>query len=108
MRKKTHFLGDARLLDSFRSLVESMATQMSVIIRRLGKTRSEEKAFGLFLNHKSVTPESLVQQYWSDRQVSWSGKHLLIYEDGSVLSFKKTKRRPDLGYIGEQTHLGGF
>ena len=108
MRKKTHFFGDARLLVPFRSLIWSMSTQLSVILRRLSKNHAQEKSFGSFINHPSVTPSRLIQQYWQDRNVSWSGKHLLLYQDSSVLSFKNTKPRTDLGYVGKGEVHGGF
>lgn len=108
MREKKHFFGDARLVRSFNALLVSMALRMSVKLRALSQGRAQEKAFGLFVNHASVTPEAILKQYWHERSMSWQGKHLLMYSDGSVLSFKKSANRKDLGYVGESEGLGGF
>jgi hypothetical protein len=108
MEEKKHFFGDARLLRSFRLLSVSMANRLSVKLRALSDGRSQEKAFGLFINHASVTPESIVRQYWHDRSTNWAGRDLLVYSDGSVLSFKQQANRKDLGYVGESDKVGGF
>lgn len=108
MREKKHFFGDARLISTFHELIKSMSERMSVKLRALSNGRSQEKSFGLFVNHGSVSPQVLVKQYWQDRSMSWGNKHLLVYADGSVLSFKMTKNRKGFGYVGESDHLGGF
>ncbi len=108
MKEKKHFFGDARLVRSFNSLIVSMGLRMSVKLRALSNSRGQEKTFGLFINHASVTPAGIMKQYWHERSMTWTGKHLLMYADGSVLSFKQGANRKDLGYVGEGNGLGGF
>jgi hypothetical protein len=108
MREKKHFFGDARLVRSFNALLVSMALRMSVKLRALSNGRGQEKAFGLFINHSSVTPFAILKQYWHERSMDWSGRDLLVYSDGSVMSFKQSANRKGLGYVGESDNLGGF
>jgi hypothetical protein len=108
MKEKKHFFGDARLVRSFNALIVSMGLRLSVKLRALSNGRGQEKAFGLFINHPSVTPAGILKQYWQERSMDWSGKDLLVYSDGSVMSFKRNANRKDLGYVGESDRLGGF
>lgn len=108
MGEKKHFFGDARLVVSFKALIKSMSAQMLVKLRGLSNGRAQEKAFGRFVNHPSVSPQMLVNQYWQERSMCWEGKHVLMYSDGSVLSFKQSGNRKDLGYVGESERHGGF
>jgi hypothetical protein len=108
MQEKNHFFGDARLLRSFNTLIVSMASRMSVKLRALSQDRGQEKAFGLFINHSSVTPAAILKQYWHDLSINWESRHLLMYMDGSVMSFKRNAKRKDLGYVGQSEQLGGF
>lgn len=92
----------------FHKLMEAMSEKLSVILRKLGTDRKDEVSFGRFINNARVTPEGLVRQYWACHRTDWSGKHLLLVEDGSTLSFKLGKGRKDLGSVGKSTKVGGF
>lgn len=81
---------------------------MTPVLRQLGEGRKEEVSFGRLINNPKVTPVGLVKQYWLNNQMDWSGKHLLVIEDGSKMSFAIRKDRPELGYVGEGNKLGGF
>lgn len=108
MTKSKIPLGDARLSRPFNKLINAMAEKLTVIVRQLGPMRKDEVSFGRLINNVKVTPDSLVNQYWAENQTDWSGKHLLVVEDGSALSFKLGKNRHDLGRVGESKSVGGF
>lgn len=85
-----------------------MACKFTVILRQLGSKRNEEVSFGRFVNNPKVTPSNLVKQYWASKQTDWGGKHLLLVEDSSAMSFPLGKGRKDLGRVGESDKVGGF
>jgi len=108
MAKSKSSLGDVRLVQPFTELVNAMSEKMTPVLRRLGEGRKEEVSFGRLINNPKVTPVGLVKQYWLNNEVDWSGKHLLVIEDGSKMSFELRKDRPKLGYMGESEKIGGF
>lgn len=85
-----------------------MSEKMTPVLRQLGEGRKEEVSFGRLINNRKVTPLGLVKQYWLNNKVDWSGKHLLVIEDGSKMSFVLRKDRSKLGYVGESEKVGGF
>ena len=85
-----------------------MFEKLTVTLRQLGSSRKEEVSFGRLINNPRVTPTGLVKQYWMCNQTDWSGKHLLVVEDGSKMSFQLGKNRKGLGYVGESDKIGGF
>ena len=108
MAKSKSPLGDVRLIRPFTKLVIAMAEKFTVTLRQLGSSRKEEVSFGRLINNPRVMPTSLVKQYWQSNQTDWSGKHLLVIEDGSKMSFQLNKDRKGLGYVGESNKIGGF
>lgn len=108
MAKSKSPLGDARLVRPFTKLVDSMAKKLTPVLRQLGPGRKDEVSFGRLINNPKVTPGGLVRQYWLDTQADWGGKHLLVVEDGSKISFQLRKDRQVLGYVGQSDKVGGF
>lgn len=108
MAKSKSPLGDVRLERPFMGLLNAMSEKLTPIIRRLGASRKEEVSFGRFINNRRVTPVGLVKQHWLNNRIDWSGKHLLVIEDGSKMSFSFRKDRLVLGYVGESEKVGGF
>jgi hypothetical protein len=108
MAKSDSPLGDFRLVRPFTQMVNAMLEKLTVVLRQLGCNRKEEVRFGRLINNPRVTPIGLVKQYWHNNQTDWSGKHFLVVEDGSKISFQLTKDRKGLGYIGKSNKVGGF
>jgi hypothetical protein len=108
MAKSKSPLGDVRLVRPFTKLLNAMSEKMTVILRQLGNDRKEEVSYGRLINNPRVTPTNLVKQYWLENQTDWSGKHLLVVEDGSTISLQLSKDRKGLGYVGESDKIGGF
>lgn len=108
MAKSKSTLGDQRLARPYGKLLDAMMSKMSVVLRKLGSTRTEEVIFGRFLSNPRVTPDSLVSQFWSTHARDWSSHHLLVIEDTTCASFGLLSGRQGLGYIGESAHKRGF
>lgn len=85
-----------------------MFEKLTVTLRQLSSQRKEEVSFGRFINNARVTPTGLVKQYWMCNQTDWRGKHLLVVEDGSKISFQLGKKKKGLGYVGKSDKVGGF
>jgi Transposase DDE domain len=108
MARKNLPIGDRRLNVPFTRLLKAMVDKISVTLRRLSGSRSEEVSFGRFINHPAVTPSHIIKQHWHNLNPEWSGRHLLLIEDATTLSFKLNAMRKDLGYVGKSQTLGGF
>jgi Transposase DDE domain len=108
MAKSKSPLGDVRLARAFNKFIHLMSEKMTVVLRQLGELRRDEVSFGRFINNPKVTPNGIIQQYWLDHPIDWHGKHLLVIEDGSTISFNSTPNRKDLGRIGSSDRTVGF
>jgi hypothetical protein len=88
-------------------LLRCMVLRSSVCLRRLGRGRRREVAFGRFLANPKVRVERLVEG-WSDRTASAvAGRHGLAIQDTSEINFRTTrKRRRGLGEIGKGVGRG--
>lgn len=108
MAKSKSKLGDTRLERVHGMLIYAMSQKMSVVLRQLSKDRTEETAFGRFINNPKVQPENIIKQYHHVSPMDFRDKHILIVEDSSSAAFGLHANRKDLGYIGPNTTKSGF
>jgi len=108
MAKTKSKLGDYRLERVHGLLIYAMSQKMSVVLRRLAEDRSEEVAFGRFINNPKVTPKGIVEHYNHVSATDFEGKHILVIQDGSSTTFGLNTNRGDLGYVGHNTNKSGF
>lgn len=108
MAKTRSKLGDIRLERVHGLLIYAMSQKMSVVLCRLAKDRAEEIAFGRFINNSKVTPKQIVEQYHHVSPLDFSGKHVLVVQDGSSATFGLNANRGNVGYVGHNTNKSGF
>lgn len=85
-----------------------MVKQRSVTIKRIAGTRARQVCFGRFLSNKKVTPELLIQQAAVQTAAAVAGKHVLLIEDSSELSFGLLPRATGLGTVGNGKEHGFY
>gem|GEM_PF-6084251 len=71
MAKSESILGDQRLERPHGKLVDAMIQKQRVILRTLGRNRTDEVVFGRFLRNPRINPSNLVQQFWHTHPVVW-------------------------------------
>lgn len=108
MAKSKSILGDQRLERPHGNLVDAMIQKQRIVLRRLGKTRTDEVIFGRFLRNPKINPSNLVKQFWHTHPVVWKEKHLLIIEDTTTASFGLFLNRKGLGVIAKEGTKTGF
>lgn len=101
-------LGDIRLIRVKDSLLDAMQKRQSVVIRQISKNRSEEIRYGRYVNNKHVTPQGILSSQVDLYGSCCSGKHVLIIEDTSTMSFGFQSNRSMLGYVGKSKSVSGF
>lgn len=106
--KSDSFFNDIRLDRVQNSLVNAMVDRQSVIIHQLSKDRNQEVSFHRFLENKKVTPQNIIECFNQSNPIDYSGKHLLMIQDTSDLSFDFNANRGHLGYIAPNTDKTGF
>lgn len=108
MSKSRSKLGDTRLERVHGLLIYAMSQKMSIVLRQLAKDRTEETAFGRFINNPKVKPENIIKHYHHVSPMDFGGKHILVVADSSSAAFGLHANRKDLGYIGPNTTKSGF
>jgi len=106
--KSTSIYGDIRLDSVQDDLVNAMVTRQKVIIRQLSDDRKDEVRYHRFLENDKVTPEKIIQSFNHSSSVNYRGKHLLMIQDTSDLSFCFNSNRGKLGFIAANTEKTGF
>lgn len=89
-------------------LIYAMSQKETVVLRQLANTKTEEVAFGRFVNNAKVTPEGILSHYHHVDPVDFIGKHILVVQDSSSAAFGLHSNRDDLGYVGTNTNKTGF
>jgi len=107
-KKSDSVFGDKRLEKAFLGLLTQIEKRNSVLLSKLSETRSEEAQFGRFVNNKKVNPDRLLAQYWKSSQTNWSGKHLLMVNDTSTVSYKVRENCEQLGPLTSTNKKEGF
>lgn len=106
--KSDSFFNDVRLDRVQDSLINAMVDRQSVIIHQLSKDRNEEVSFHRFLENKKVSPQKILEFFNQSNSIDYSGKHLLMIQDTSDLSFGFNSNRGHLGYMAPNTDKTGF
>lgn len=107
-KKSSSAFGDKRLEKAFSGLLISMQSRHSVVLRQLGQTDAQEVQFGRFINNVKVNPDRLLEHYWKSSSVDFTGKHLLVINDSSTLSFDVRANREQLGPLTGTQAKEGF
>lgn len=89
------------------ALLSSMSEKCSVILRKLSADTAEERAYGRFLDNPRV-PFSEVLLCYRGLPPNLSGRHILIIEDTTEVSFGLEPNKKELGKIGNGHHSGFF
>ena len=89
------------------ALLASMSDKCSVILRKLSTDTAEERAYGRFLDNPRV-PFSEVLSSYRPPPPPLSGRHILILEDTTEVSFGLEPNKKELGKIGNGHHSGFF
>jgi Transposase DDE domain len=100
--------GDTRLDNVLSRILLAMTIRLSVVIRKLGDTRTIEICFGRFINNSKVTPEKIVAGVSKQSASSCLGRHILFINDSTATSFGMNANRGNLGYVGASNHISGF
>ena len=101
--------GDVRRARRYCSMVESAASQGTLVLRRLGGDRAGEVAVQRFLSSDDVTVDALVSQARAQTVRAAQGRRLLLaVQDTSEINFVPDKRRVGLGIGGHRTVKGYF
>jgi len=108
MAKSKSKLGDIRLNRVHGLLIYAMSQKLTVVLRRLAKDKTEEVAFGRFINNSKIKPNNILEHFHHVSPLDFSGKHILVVEDSSSAAFGLHAKRKDLGYIGPKTNKSGF
>lgn len=99
---------DTRLDEVYASLVASMVTRYTVTLRQFSQTDNEETRYRRFINNPKVNPKLLIAQQWQGGQTDFTGRHVLVINDTSTISFAPRADRTDLGRVGHNTTKRGF
>ena len=89
------------------ALLSSMSDKCSVIVRKLSADTAEERAYGRFLDNPRV-PFSEVLSSYRPPPPPLSGRHILIVEDTTEVSFGLEPNKKELGKTGNGHHSGFF
>lgn len=109
MRKRSSSeFGDIRLDVTYALLLTGMVTRYKSVLRKIGDSRNDEVRFGRFIQNPKVEPKTLLTHHWNLSDLIFKGKHLLIINDSSKISFLANTNRTDLGYVGPKTTKRGF
>jgi hypothetical protein len=78
---------DKRLDARYESIREAMRINSSVVVRQIARNRSEEVAFGRFLNNRFVSAPQLLQTETTRTAQASVGRDVLLVEDTSTMGF---------------------
>jgi len=107
-KKSVSKFGDTRLDEVYASLVASMVTRYTVILRQISQSDNEETRYRRFINNPKVNPQLLIEQHWKGLSTKFTGRHILVINDTSTISFAPRADRTDLGRVGANTTKRGF
>lgn len=90
------------------ALLEAMVAKSSVILRQLGSQYSEERAYGRFLDNPRISFSDILEVYRPPNSVDYSGRHILILNDTTEVSFGLEPDKKKLGKVGNGAESGFF
>ena len=99
---------EKRVDSCFRDLLSGMIERRTIIIKHIAGDRAGQVRYGRFLCNEKVTPERIVEQATARTGAAVTGKHVLLIEDSSQISFGLTPRAAGLGSIGTGTTSGFY
>ncbi|WP_367390562.1 IS4 family transposase [Lewinella sp. LCG006] len=99
---------DKRLDVRYVGLLVAMSSRQSVILRQCAKNRSEEVAFGRFVNNPSVTPSLMIQSACERTAAQSKGRDVLMICDTSTVGFGINSKAKGLSEIGDGRGQGFF
>lgn len=85
-----------------------MVEQRTITIKHIAADRAGQVRYGRFLRNEKVTPERIVEQATARTGTAVTGKHVLLIEDSSQISFGLTPRATGLGSVGTGTTSGFY
>lgn len=101
-------LGDARLDRVMQFLVERASDRCSLILRRISAKRSQEVSFGRFLRNSFVSLQRMTDVAVRKTGQQVSGRHVLLVQDTSEMSFGYKPFQTGLGPVGNGVESGFF
>lgn len=99
---------DKRLDARYERISLAMQSRPSVIIRQLAQNRSEEIAYGRFLNNRFVNDRKMIQSACEHTSQASSGRDILLVQDTSTMGFGLYSPIKGLSSIGDGRGRGFF
>ena len=99
---------DKRLDARYQQISEAMRATPSVVVRQFARNRSEEVAFGRFLNNRFVSAPQLLQTEIARTAQASAGRDVLLIEDTSTMGFGLYSSITGLGEIGDGRGRGFY
>jgi hypothetical protein len=99
---------EKRLNRCYMRLEDALVRQRTIVVKHLADDRAEQVRFGRLLSNKKVTPERIFQQATALTARAVAGKHILLIEDSSEISFGLQPRASGLGSVATGTTSGFY
>ena len=101
--------GDIRVAERADWLIDRMVALGTVVLRRIGETRSGEMAVHRFLSSPYVSTENIVGTCAARTAAQCRGRRILAIQDTTEINFAgRDKKRRGLGPAGDGKSLGFF
>jgi len=99
---------EKRLDSCHQLLLSGMVEQQTTTVKHIAGNRAKQMRYGRFLSNKKVTPELILQQAIAPIGAAVAGKHILLVEDSSEISFGLLPRAAGLGSVGTGAESGFY
>lgn len=108
MESPLYWFKDYRHYKVFNLLLDRISERFSLIMLALSDHSSETRRFGRFIRNKSVRVLQMLQTFSSSLDASCNGKHILLIQDTSEISFGYEPSQTGLGPVGNGLEQGFF
>jgi len=108
METTMYWFSDARHLDVFNLVLERVSQRFSLVMEILGDCSKEVRRFSRFFRNTRVKISQMMHTFSLSLEECCKGKHILLIQDSSELSFGFEPFQSNLGPVGNGTERGFF
>jgi len=108
METALYWFSDARHFDVFNQLLERVSQRFSLVMQILGDHGKEVRRFSRFFRNKRVQISHMMRTFSMPLDNCCKGKHILLIQDSSELSFGFEPFQSNLGPVGSGLESGFF